>query len=57
VARGLLSLAGRGRRPIVVQHSGDHAEGVAALAAAGFHVQRDLITMRRAITPADTRRV
>jgi ribosomal protein S18 acetylase RimI-like enzyme len=56
VARGLLSLAAHGRRPVAVQHSGDHAEGVVALAAAGFRVQRDLITMRRAISPADSRR-
>jgi ribosomal protein S18 acetylase RimI-like enzyme len=56
MARGLRSLAARGRRPVVVQHSGDHSEGVAALSAAGFLVQRDLITMRRALTPADSRR-
>jgi ribosomal protein S18 acetylase RimI-like enzyme len=56
VARGLGALAARGRRPVVVQHSGDHIEGVAALSAAGFCVQRDLITMRRAMSPADSRR-
>ena len=56
VARGLRSLAeADGSRPIVVGHSGDHAEGVAALADAGFRIQRDLITMRRQIMPEDKR--
>ena len=56
VARGLHSLAEAGGwRSIVVEHSGDHTEGVAALTDAGFRVQRDLITMRRQITPADKR--
>lgn len=55
VARGLHSLAVRGVRPIMAEHSGDHSEGVAALEAVGFRVQRDLITMRRAATPADKR--
>jgi len=56
VARGLRSLAEAGGwRPIVVEHSGDQAEGVAALESAGFRVQRDLVTMRRKITPEDKR--
>lgn len=55
VAQGLRSLAEPGWRPIVVEHSGDHVEGVAALEAAGFQVQRDLITMRRQIMPEDKR--
>lgn len=55
VARGLHSLARVGGRPIIVEHSGDHTEGVAALEAAGFRIQRDLITMRRAAAPADRR--
>lgn len=56
VARGLRSLAGNGRRPIVVAHDHDHAEGVAALETAGFRVERSLITMRRAVKAADARR-
>ena len=55
IARGLHSLADWGWRPIYVEHSGDHAEGVTALEAAGFKVQRDLITMRRQITAEDKR--
>lgn len=55
VARGLRSLAGSGR-PVVVAHDHEHAEGVAALAAAGFRVERELITMRRAVKTADARR-
>jgi hypothetical protein len=55
VAQGLRSLAELGWRPIIVEHSGDHVEGVAALEATGFRVQRDLITMRRQITPEDKR--
>lgn len=55
VLRGLHSLAGPSWRPVLVEHSGDHSEGVAALGAAGFRIQRDLVTMRRAITPADKR--
>jgi len=55
VARGLLSLAGKGWRPVMVEHSGDHVEGVAALEAAGFKVERDLVTMRRPIKPEDKR--
>ncbi len=55
VARGLAALGRGGFRPVVVEHSGDHAEGVAALEAAGFRIQRDLITMRRAVTVSDMR--
>ena len=55
VARGLRSLAPALQRPVVVEHSGDHLEGVAALEAAGFRAQRVLLTMRRAIIPADRR--
>jgi ribosomal protein S18 acetylase RimI-like enzyme len=55
VARGLHSLAGKDRRPVIVEHSGDHAEGVAALEAAGFKVERDLVTMRRQMRPEDKR--
>jgi len=55
VARGLRSLAGRSWRPVLVEHSGDHLEGVAALEAAGFKVERDLVTMRRPIRPEDQR--
>ena len=53
VARGLLSLAGKSWRPVIVEHSGDHVEGVAALERAGFKVERDLVTMRRPIRPED----
>lgn len=55
VVRGLHALAGAAWRPVMVEHSGDHSEGVAALEAAGFRIQRDLVTMRRATTPADKR--
>jgi len=55
VARGLAALAYNGFRPVVVEHSGDHAEGVAALEAAGFRIQRDLVTMRRAVMAEDLR--
>jgi ribosomal protein S18 acetylase RimI-like enzyme len=55
VARGLLSLAVAPRRPVVVEHSGDHIEGVSALEAAGFRPQRTLLTMRRVVIPADRR--
>ena len=56
LARGLRSLAHRGGyRPVLVEHSGDHAEGVLALEAAGFKVERDLITMRRQMRPDDKR--
>jgi ribosomal protein S18 acetylase RimI-like enzyme len=55
VARGLRSLAGRGRRPVLAEHSGDHAEGVLALEAVGFKVERDLVTMRRQMRSEDRR--
>ena len=55
LARGLHSLARRGGRPVLAEHSGDHAEGVLALEAAGFEVERDLITMRRQMKPDDKR--
>lgn len=55
VAHGLAALARGGFRPVVVEHSGDHAEGVAALEAAGFRIQRDLVTMRRAVLADDLR--
>ena len=53
VAQGLRSLAQAGGAPVIVQHDGQHAEGTAALAEAGFQVQRDLVTMRRAVKPHD----
>jgi hypothetical protein len=49
----LTTLAAAPRRPVIAEHSGDHIEGVSALEAAGFRPQRVLLTMRRAITPAD----
>jgi ribosomal protein S18 acetylase RimI-like enzyme len=53
VAQGLHSLAKASVRAVLVEHSGDHVEGVAALEAAGFRAQRVLLTMRRPIVPAD----
>ncbi|PKO20506.1 MAG: hypothetical protein CVU38_19735 [Chloroflexi bacterium HGW-Chloroflexi-1] len=53
VAQGLRTLAGAPDRPVLVEHSADHAEGVAALEAAGFRPQRVLLTMRRLIVPGD----
>jgi ribosomal protein S18 acetylase RimI-like enzyme len=55
IDQGMRSLAAAPHRPVIVEHSGDHLEGVAALEAAGFHPQRVLLTMRRAIAPADRR--
>ena len=56
LAQGLRSLSRRGGyRPVLVEHSGDHTEGVLALVAAGFKVERDLITMRRQMRPDDNR--
>jgi ribosomal protein S18 acetylase RimI-like enzyme len=55
LVRGLRSLVARGRRPVLVEHSGDHVEGVQALEAAGFKVERDLVTMRRQMRPDDKR--
>jgi ribosomal protein S18 acetylase RimI-like enzyme len=54
VARGMLSLAAAGSSPVLIQHDGEHTEATDALLRAGFRVQRDLITMRRAMTPQDT---
>jgi ribosomal protein S18 acetylase RimI-like enzyme len=53
VSQGLRALTAAPFAPVVVEHSGDHAEGVAALEAVGFRPQRILLTMRRQITPAD----
>ena len=49
LARGVSELRNLTTRPIVVYHSGDHTQGVAALEAMGFQRQRVLLTMRRAI--------
>jgi ribosomal protein S18 acetylase RimI-like enzyme len=56
VGQGLSALARPDAQEVVVAHDGDHAEGVAALEAAGFRQHRDLVTMRRAVTPADAHR-
>jgi ribosomal protein S18 acetylase RimI-like enzyme len=53
VAQGLKSLAGAGGAPVIVEHDGQHVEGTEALREVGFQVQRDLITMRRAVKPHD----
>jgi ribosomal protein S18 acetylase RimI-like enzyme len=53
VSQGLRTLIGSPPAPVIVEHSGDHVEGVAALEAAGFRSRRVLLTMRRQITPAD----
>jgi hypothetical protein len=55
VGQGLRSLARAGSSPVIAEHDGEHAEGTAALVATGFRVQRDLITMRRAVRQQDTR--
>lgn len=55
LAQGLASLARPDGLSVQVEHDGEHREALAALQAAGFHLQRDLITMRRAISPADGR--
>ena len=52
VATGLHVLARAPAFPIIAEHSGDHAAGVAALEAAGFRAQRVLLTMRRNVEPA-----
>lgn len=49
VSQGLKSVARAGYSPVIVTHDGEHVEGTAALVEAGFQVQRDLITMRRAV--------
>ncbi len=51
--QGLCALAEAPSAAVVIEHSGDHAEAVAALEWAGFRPQRMLLTMRRPITPAD----
>jgi hypothetical protein len=53
VAQGLKALARAGGSPVIAEHDGEHTEGTAALIEAGFKVQRDLITMRRAAKPHD----
>jgi GNAT superfamily N-acetyltransferase len=53
VNQGLAALARTGSSPIIVEHDGQHVEGTVALARAGFRVQRDLVTMRRAVRPHD----
>lgn len=53
LARALAWLARPDALPVMVEHDGEHQEGVIALQAAGFRVLRDLITMRRAISRAD----
>lgn len=53
VGQGLRSLAAAAPAPIIAEQSADHAEGVAALEAAGFRPQRVLLSMRRQIIPAD----
>ncbi len=53
LSQGLCALAEAPCAPVVIEHSGDHAEAVAALEWAGFRLQRMLLTMRRPITPAD----
>lgn len=55
LAQGLTALARPAGQPVCVEHDGEHQAALVALQAAGFHLQRDLITMRRAITPADER--
>jgi hypothetical protein len=53
IAQGLHDLSDSGRNAVMVEHSADHMEGVAALEAAGFRPQRILVTMRRRVAPAD----
>ncbi len=54
IARGLNDLVESPARSVVIRHNGDHAEGVAALEAAGFRPERVLLTMRRRLDPEDT---
>lgn len=49
IARALHFLAAAPPAPVLVEHDGDHVEGVAALEAAGFRAERILVTMRRAL--------
>jgi ribosomal protein S18 acetylase RimI-like enzyme len=53
IRQGLRFLSGAPIRPVIVAHSGDDVEGVAALQAFGFRPLRVLLTMRRLMTPAD----
>ncbi len=53
VSQGLRCLGRAGYSPVIVTHDGEHRDGTAALVEAGFQVQRDLITMRRAVRPHD----
>jgi ribosomal protein S18 acetylase RimI-like enzyme len=53
VSQGLAALSRAGGAPVIVEHDGQHTEGTAALRAAGFQVQRDLITMRRPVRLSD----
>ncbi len=53
IAQGLRALTAQPPAPVVIEHSGDHVEAVAALEAFGFKPQRVLLTMRRPITPED----
>lgn len=53
LAQGLRCLADQPPGPVVVEHSGDHREAVAALEAFGFKPQRILLTMRRPVTAED----
>jgi len=53
IAQGLAGLADQPPGPVVVEHSGDHREAVAALEAFGFRPQRVLVTMRRPIMAED----
>ncbi len=55
VARGLRTLADDSVQPVIAEHDGDHAEGVAALEAAGFRPQRVFLTMRRQVTEKDAK--
>ncbi len=55
LARALAWLARPAALPVLVEHDGEHREGVAALEEAGFRALRDLITMRRAVSRADIR--
>jgi ribosomal protein S18 acetylase RimI-like enzyme len=54
VDKGLSILSRAGGAPVIVEHDGLHVEGTAVLEAAGFKVQRDLVSMRRAVRPSDS---
>ncbi|MCX7670825.1 MAG: GNAT family N-acetyltransferase [Anaerolineae bacterium] len=53
IAQALRALTDQPPAPVVIEHSGDHREAVAALEAFGFQPQRVLLTMRRPISPED----